>query len=212
MANYFTFRVDALPSVTRDSIITFFSNLSVRHLVVHEISDVTKKPHYQGWLYTDLSNQSMQNRIKKAWPEVTSTKRGRSSGHYSCAPVRKDTYKEYCLKGTATELPDVVSMQLAPFEEIDIPDIHAKWWAAREADAPRLTIVQEGIAHFNVQNMSGFYNHDKRRRVAEWLVNRFAGRGVNSYLLKNYINGILCVVDADYKEQYIAQLADTERW
>ena len=213
MSNLYTFRVDEVEGVTRETIVSFLGKMSCRHVVVREISDVTKKPHYQGWVYSDLSIQSWQNKIKQQWPNVRGTTRGRSSGHYSCAVVRKDTYKSYCLKGTPTELPDVVSMQLAAFEEIDIAGLHRQWWSQQASTSPKkVHIVEEGIEVFRSRDWSYGVDHiEKRREVAEWIINKYEGKGVNSFLVKNYINGILCVVDTSYKQQYIDQLA-LDKW
>lgn len=215
MANHYTFRVDEVDGVTRDGIISFLTKMNCRHVVAYEISDVTKKPHYQGWVYSDLSIQSWQNKIKQQWPAVRGAGRGRSSGHYSCAPVRKDTYIGYCLKGTSTDLPDVVSMQLAPFETLDVPSIHRQWWSQQASTTPKkVHVVEEGIAVFRSHDWG--HLHDdmcaKRAEVAEWIINKYEGRGQNSFLIKNYINGILCVTDPDYKKQFINQLAYTDRW
>lgn len=215
MACQYTFRVDEVEGVTRESIISFLTKMGCRHVVCFEISDVTKKPHYQGWVYSDLSVQSWQNKIKAAWPAVAGKTRGRSSGHYSFAPVRKDTYEAYCLKGTPTDLPDIVSMQLAPFEELDVPSIHRQWWSHQASSSPKkVHIVEEGIAVFRSYDW-GHRAEDmcaKRAEVAEWIINKYEGRGQNSFLIKNYINGILCVADPDYKQQFISQIANCDRW
>lgn len=215
MSHQYTFRVDEVEGVTRQSIISFLSRMSCRHVVAYEISDITKKPHYQGWVYSDLSIQTWQNKIKSEWPAVRGTKRGRSSGHYSCAPVRKDTYVGYCLKGTSTELPDIVSQQLAPFEELDVVAIHRQWWS-KQASTPdrKVHVVEEGINVFRSHDWqcSSDDMFAKRAAVAEWIINKYEGKGLNSFLIKNYINGILSVIDRDYKTQFINQIACTERW
>lgn len=215
MSKQFTFRVDAIEGVTRESIKSFLSELACNHVVAYEISDKTKKPHYQGWVWTDLSNQTLQNRIKTAWPSVKGVTRGRTSGKYSAAPVRTDTWEAYCLKGTPTELPDVVSAQLAPFETLDIDNIHRQWWSKQASAPPRAQhIVQEGIAVFQSYEWSSYPDDmlAQRKEVAEWLINKYEGKGINSFLMKNYINGILCVTTPEYKKQYIDQLAYTDRW
>ncbi len=232
MANLYTFRVDELestevvekdvdgnevtrviPGVTRESVVSFLSALGCKHVVCREISDVTKKPHYQGWVYLDLSKQTYANRIKKQWPIVCGAKRGRSSGHYSAAEVRKDTYKAYCLKGTPTEQPDVVSMQLAPFEELDIPAMHRQWWSNQASTVPKhVHIVEEGIEVFKAYEWSSDDMGAKRMDVALWLSNKYSGRGKNSFLFKNYINGILSEIDQDYNKQFCQQIAYTDRW
>lgn len=215
MANHYTFRVDEVEGVTRESVKSFLNSLNCQHVVCYEISSVTKKPHYQGWVRIDMSQQTWANRIKKQWPAVCSSKRGRSSGHYSGAVVRKDTYESYCLKGTATELPDIVSMLLAPFQTLDVESIHRKWWSTQASTSPKIVhIVEEGIAIFKSYDWP--HCHDdmnaKRMEVALWLSNKYAGKGKNSFLFKNYINGILSEVDSDYNRLFCSQIAYSDRW
>ena len=215
MSKHYTFRVDEVEGVTRESVISFLCKHFPRHVVCYEISDITKKPHYQGWVYTDLSTQTAQNRIKSQWPSVRGTTRGRSSGRYSIAPVRKDTYEAYCLKGTPTDLPDIVSMQLAHGEELDVAAIHRQWWSQQASTSPKqIHIVEEGISIF--QSYAWKCSDDdfaaKRMEVATWLSNKYAGRGKNSFLFKNYINGILSEVDEDYNKYFCQQIAYDTRW
>lgn len=215
MSNYYTFRVDEVEGVTRETVRKFLSDNVGRHCVCYEISDVTKKPHYQGYVYTDMSVQTMQNRIKAKWPSVKGVRRGRSTGHYSCAVVKKDTYVGYILKGTCTELPDIVSMQLGVGEELDVESIHRDWWSRTATCAPKkVHIVEEGVAVFNSYEWGSSHDdmYAKRQAVAEWIVNKYEGRGLNSFLIKNYINGILCVTDSEYKKQFVKQLAWCDKW
>lgn len=215
MPTQYTFRVDVVEGVTRESVKEFLDSLSCRHVVCYEISDITQKHHYQGWVSLDLSQQSFANRIKKRWPSVCTKQRGRSSGHYSATVVKKDTYNAYILKGTPTELPDIVSMQLGVNEHIDVESIHRQWWSHQASSTPKkVHIVEEGIDVFRSYNwVCG--EHDmfaKRAEVAEWVINKYEGKGLNSFLIKNYINGILCVTDRDYKNQFIQQVANSDRW
>lgn len=214
MANKFTFRLDDVEGVSRESVKAFLSRYAEAHCVCFEISDKTKKPHYQGWVYTNLSSQTMANRIKEAWPAVKSTKRGRSTGKYSCAKIRKDTYEAYCLKGTPTELPDIVSCQNT-IEGYDIESMHRQWWS-QHASTPskNVHVVEEGITVFRSYEWSCSSDDmiAKRLEVAKWLSIKYAGKGKNTFLFKNYINGILSEVDESYNEQFCAQIAYSDRW
>lgn len=214
MANYLTFRVDEVEGVTRESIKAFVEKYSVSHCVCYEISDKTKKPHYQGWIRTDVTSQTMGNRIKAQWPAVVSNKRGKSSGKYSSAPVRKESYQYYCLKGTPTELPDIVT-RTNTLDDFDVESIHRKWWSQYASTQPKnVHIVEEGIEVFKSFEWSCSPDDlaMKRLEVAKWLSIKYAGKGKNSFLFKNYINGILTEVDESYNDQFCSQIAYSERW
>lgn len=212
MARQLTFRLDVVEGVTRESVVAFVTRNSASHLVVHEISEKTHKPHYQGWIWTDVTEQTMKNRIKKQWPAVASTQRGRGTGKYSCAPVRKQTYEAYCLKGTETDLPDIVSGQL-PIG-YDLESEHRKWWSQYASSSPKkVHIVEEGIAVFSSREWPRDVDiFVKRREVLEWLLDKYSGKGQNSFLMKNYINGILNEVCPEHREEFIRQVVYSERF
>lgn len=148
------------------------------------------------------------------WPAAKGSKPGRSNGSYSCSPVRKDTYERYILKGTPTELPDVVSMQLAPYQVIDIDAEHRQYWSSNPSTSSSrvVHIVEEGIALFGDYDWQGVDMYQKRMIVARWLSEKYRGKGKNSFLFKNYINGILTCVDSDYDREFCRQVAESINW
>lgn len=210
----YTFRVDEVDGVTRDSVKQFLAKFGGRHVVCYEVSDVTKKPHYQGWVELSLSQQTWQNRIKDAFPAVRGSTRGRGNGKYSAAIVRKDTYEHYILKGTPTDYPDVVSMQLAIGEHLDIESIHRQWWSrhASTAHEKKVHIVQEGIEVFRSTDWGTDDIHAKRAVVLKWIMNKYEGKGHSSFLFKNYLNGILNVVSPDHSEEFERQIVYADKW
>lgn len=212
MANYLTFRLDAsVDGATREAVVEFLNKRTESHCVCYEISDVTKKPHYQGWMYTNLSKQTMSNYIKKRWPGATGTRRGRSSGKYSCVPVKKETYVGYTLKGTPTELPDIVSGQLPIGYDLEAE--HRKWWSNQASTVPAsVHVVEEGIDVFTGYDWGDANVIDKRTIVVGWLCTKYSRRGQNSFLFKNYVNGILNETCPEHKAEFIRQVAQSERW
>lgn len=210
----FTFRLDEdVEGVTRESVKEFLQSLNCIHVVAYEISDKTKKPHYQGWVRIDCTYATWGNKIKDRWPQLRERKqKGRKQGAYSGAPVRQQTYYDYIKKGTRDAVADIVSYMLPIGEALDLEGAHHRWWAYQAAALEnKVTIVEEGIAAFAEQEF-GDDMHEARIVVARWLVNKGIGRAMNSFLYKNYINGILCGVSSQYKESFIRQLAETDRW
>lgn len=212
MARQLTFRVDVVEGVTRESVVEFVSSNSTSHCVCYEISEKTKKPHYQGWIWTDVTEQTMKNRIKKKWPAVAGKQRGRSSGKYSCAPVRKSTYEAYCLKGTESELPDIVTGQLPMGYDLEAE--HRKWWSQYASSIPKsVHVVEEGIEVFSSKEWPSDYDVcAKRGEVCDWLKSKYSGRGQNSFLFKNYINGILNEVCQEHYQEFRRQIVYADRW
>jgi hypothetical protein len=205
-----------VPGVSVQSIQQFMSELGCRHLIVREIAEDTKKLHYQGFVWLDCSYVTWTNKIKARWPFVKG-ERGRSRGLYAGAPVRlEERYYRYICKGqSATQGPDVITSQFGSFEEFDVSSWHRAWWSSEGASTSKKQhIVEEGIARFSSYDWS-CDNDDllqKRREVTEWVIDKYKGRGENTFLIKNYVNGILCFSDTNYKRAYINQIAECERW
>lgn len=219
--NDYTFRLDAecegVRGATHDNVRQFLQSLNCVHVVAYELSDDTKKWHYQGWVRHNMSYQAWGNLIKERWPDVTQQGRGRpakSTGKYSAALVRKPTYYDYVLKGTREDTAEVLSYMLPIGETLDLEGAHRRWWSYQAAALEKkVSIVEEGITVFkDCVELSSDDVYHNRVLVATWLVNKQIGKGMNSFLYKNYINGILCGVSSEYKRQFIRQLAETDRW
>lgn len=210
----YTFRIDEdVEGVTRESVKEFLEALNCIHVVAYEISDKVGKPHYQGWVRIDCTYNTWGKKIKERWPQLQERKaKGRKQGAYSGAPVREKVYYDYVLKGTKEATADIVSAMLPIGETLDLKGTHQRWWAYQAAALEKkVTLVEEGIAAFTEYEFSDDMQ-EARTVVAKWLVNKGIGKAMNSFLYKNYINGILCGVSSQYKELFIRQLADTERW
>lgn len=217
----FTFRLDAecegVRGATHERVRQFLQSLNCAHVVAYELSDEKKKWHYQGWVRHSMSYQKWTSLIKETWPDVIGSGRGRrgtTTGKYSGAEVRKESYYDYVLKGTASCEAEVVSYLLPPGQILDLTGAHRRWWSYQAAALEKkVTIVEEGITVFrDCLELSSDDMHHNRTLVATWLVNKHLGKGMNSFLYKNYINGILCGVSQEYKALYIRQLAETDRW
>lgn len=202
---YYTFRVDELEGVTRSRVKSFLDGGDCgTHCVVFEISEKTAKPHYQGWVHTDLGEQTWRSRIKKAFPECVSKRKGRSSGKYSTSPVKDmETYMLYCMKGTAVDLPDIVSMQAAVGEEIDVAAMHRQYWSHPKhtsTSEKKYHVLEEAIQYFTSHMWrNGIDEYEKRELVVGWFMRRCVekNKGINSFLIRSYSNTVIASLDPD---------------
>lgn len=206
MANTYTLRVDAVEGITRDKIISFCKSVGfVDHVVVHEISSETQKPHYQGYVTTDIKHQAYQKRVIKAFPEVVATGCRGGRGMYSAGVVKDaDSYHRYLMKGTPSSPPDVVTSSI----QLNLDELWKASQTAEEAKKRRDTskidktkhIVQRGIDHFKMVEWPRHY--DERRKQSEvfyWVANdmRDAGKLHDDFLVIKYINSILIGVSPE---------------
>lgn len=210
MAKQYTFRVDELEGVTRDSVVTWLTKNVGAHTVCREISDKTKKPHYQGWIWSDLSAQTLGNRIKSQWPNVKGT-RGRSTGGYSCAPVRKDTYELYVLKGTREAEPDIVSMQPRVGEVLDVSASWRQYWSRDTSAVPKnMHIVDEAIEFYKAYTWSEDEDvYIRRRHVAKWMYDKMVElkkTSFDSYRTRGWLNAVCARTDPEFREVFVTQV------
>lgn len=203
-----SFRVDELEGITRQGIVEFLTKHTGRHVVCREISEKTKKPHYQGWVEHSTDIQTFRLALKKAFPVLASTKRG-GDGSYSLAVIKKKEYKRYILKGTPEQRPDIVSMQLAPNEAIDVDREHAEYWRVNKESKQK-----ENKAHW-IHDAVKYFEHyefiddaSKRRIVAEYVVDYQLTEKISLdvFRTRSYVNYICSRIDKDFKEDFICEV------
>lgn len=223
MANYLTFRVDELPAtiiqgvhyppVNRETVLSFLHKYVGAHCVVYEVSDKTQKPHYQGWVYTDLSKETLANRIKATWPQVKGT-RGRSKGHYSCVRVAKpESYPLYVLKGTREHVADIVSMQPRIGETIDLEASHRQYWSRDTSVIPKnMHVVDEAIEFYNHYTWGPDEDSLSRRAViCEYIVRRLVDTKKTShdtYRTRTWLNSVCNQCDPEFRQIFISEVCN----
>lgn len=217
-----TFRLDVCsPLITDARVKEFLAKHTGSHCVAFELADKTKKAHYQGWIDVELNHQNLGNLVKKEFPEVKEgAAKGRGKGHYSVAPIRKsiDEVHRYTCKGTVRLMPKIVSSQFTVEEHDTFADFkkhHDDYWAiwGDVVDKKRQgEVVMRGIEHFKNYEYVDNSFLTKRYAVAEWLSKEYAGKGKNSFLFKNYINGILTETCEAYNREFCRQIAESDRW
>lgn len=203
-----TFRVDELEGITRQGIIHFLSTYTGRHVVVREISEKTKKPHYQGWVEPLSDIQVFRKEMLKAFPVLRSTKRG-GDGSYSLAEIKKKEYKRYILKGTPEERPDIVSMQLATNESIDVDREHAEYWRVNA-----VVVKKENKGHWIHDAVEHFRHYEfvdacsKRRIITEYVVDYQLSEKISLdvYRTRGYVNFICARIDKEFREDFICEV------
>lgn len=68
-----------------------------KYIISYEIAKKTKKPHYQGIIFTTCKNETYKKRLEKLFPEWKGT-RGGKCGLRSFAPVKEDSWEVYIVK------------------------------------------------------------------------------------------------------------------
>lgn len=98
--NKYTFRLDVIDQVTEENTFTRIQECMKRFdrcCISYEIAEKTKKPHYQGIVYSDLKYETYKAYCNKFFPEWKGEGRGNGSSR-SFAVVKQDTYEAYVCK------------------------------------------------------------------------------------------------------------------
>jgi len=217
MSQYYSLRLDERDGVSRDRVIDFCRKGSYdEYVVVHEVASVTGKPHFQGYIKTDVKPQAYQKRVIAAFPELVARGGSGKRGGYSAAAIKDiEAYRRYIMKGTSTSLPVVIvsSIQLS-LEELwsEARKVEDKK-AQRAASGDDESIFGRGVAHFRdvAKNWSDCLSQDeKHREVCRWLLRDYVERkkAPNDYLIRSYITGILNVVDEASFDYCVRRIVD----
>jgi len=209
----FTFRIDESVEVTRQAVVSFLSKHVGAHCVVREISDVVKKPHFQGWVCTDMSIQVLRGRLLKEFPSVdgrgSGQRKQRGGGAYSIATVKKvEEYKRYVCKGTKENPPDVVSLQTAIGEVVDVHVLWVAYWKQNESSETEkgesLHIVDKAIEHFTNYQWSEVDDMDQKRyKIIQWMYrNCGKKKSLNTYMFKGFVNAVCKETCPEFEEVF----------
>lgn len=94
-----TFRIDVLSEIKdiEERIKSALIDFS-KYAIAFEISEVEKKPHYQGIVFSSQSSETYKKKMENAFPEWKG-KRGDKCGKRSFAPVKElSSYQSYIFK------------------------------------------------------------------------------------------------------------------
>lgn len=204
---FVTFRLDeSVPGVSRETVKEFLA--AYPHFVVREISEKTKKPHYQGYVSIAFTHKTMQNHITAKWPGAKSHKRG-GENKYSCSPVKDlEAYRRYLCKGTEEALPDVVSTWQLDMTDDVVERLHREHHGSAPAQSKKIHIVKRGIDHFKSFDWGGDDVYGRRRQVLEWMMEQLHGAGHDEYRIGSWLNGILNGVDEEHQRQFITRVVN----
>lgn len=214
MANLFTFRVDVLEGVTHESMKSFLATYTTKHVIAHEISDLVKKEHYQGWIYTDLKKQNFALKIKSTWPILKGRVGGRG-GKYSVAAIKNfQNYQRYVCKGKKNNPPNIAFKQIGIDEIIDTDELHRQYWAYENIDengqSKPVHIYDKSIEHF--ENYSWNEEDDtltRRSIIAKYMLSEMklnSNKQINSYGFRNWLNAITLRLVPSYEEFLLAEV------
>lgn len=165
------------------------------YLVVIETE--ANRPHFQGYVHSEIKLQTLRVRLKTAFPECV------GNNGYSLKTLRKDieSYRRYLLKGTKLSKPEVVMHYGIDLSPEFIESEWKKFWIVRDQIDAHATDVQKAVAHFrSFENVS-------QADVVEWFLARVVGvKGVNEYKIRNDSISVLAALYSDYRSSVVSRI------
>lgn len=185
------------------------------YVVVHEVAKETGKPHFQGYVITEVKLRAYQARVRVAFPELVGKK-----GTYAASEVKDPlAYKRYIMKGTADEPPVVVasSIQLCIDdlwkESRVVEEDKARKGKDRRGEAPEKSVYERCLAAMRC--ISETWSDDMHvssmhRAVATWVVQDHVDRRkpINNFLVSNTVLGIVAALNHRAKEDIVEAIVD----
>lgn len=198
-ANIYTFRVhEKTEDVAsfRARIIDFLAKLDGSYVICREVD--ANRPHYQGWVRTELKLQALRKRVKTAFPEI------RGNEDYSIGKVKEfDRYQRYTVKGTITSEPDVVCMLGHGIDREYILTQYAEFWKQN------VTIVRSSQTIMSAakewwEKAEAPTRRDLAAYICDVLTER--NKDLNIYKIRNIINAVIYSCDPTGREVVLDEI------
>lgn len=173
------------------------------HLCVKEVAEVTLKRHYHILLYTEFGDSKLRKNVTAQFPWAVAPTRG-GKGSYSIQKARDERMvRKYCMKGTATRPPVIVSCTFADM------NVASEWAVAREYYASKRAAKLFNRASDYFASIKDEYSvATATRMLAAFIVDDCfqEGKGVDRYKMSAIIRTILAGHDPDSRTALIDSL------
>lgn len=206
MATTIAIRIHDIDDTTRSKIGNFLATIAGSYCISRETYECIR-PHFQGWIRTDIKLQALRERLYRAMPEIRGTGKGRGNSAYSLAAVRDaDRYKFYILKGSPTELPDIVFRSGYDISQDDINRMHEEYWKTRTTSnaSEKRTVTTRILDWSKDQSFEGMTTYDIEDVVGSKVIEEYikADKLMMLHQMNGLYNLVMCKVSPGYKRDF----------
>lgn len=200
MANVYAVRFH-LGDDARDRVIALCERTGGSYVIARETD--ASRPHYQGWIRTDIKEGTLRPRIKKAFPECVGNK------GYSLGKVRDfESYSRYVLKGTKEEVADVVcycGLQITPEY---LANEHRAYWSKAEKPGKSNRAIVEEVHEWVVEQkkVREVTRRDIAARVCDTLVAR--KKALSTFHVRGVVNTVAYLTDMTSREIILDEIVN----
>lgn len=191
MAHAYTLRLDVIDeveeSVIQQRIESALSKYS-KYLVYHEYAAETKKPHFQGIVWSDQGHDTYKKYMEGLFPEWRGTRGCKGAGKRSFAAVKTDNYEIYITKDGDQRLikgytvDEVSELQSKSYQKAEKPK------AVRKKD---LTSFQKALEYVKSR---GEHHLMEPQRIARVLIDYYTTQvrcEPSDYMIKNMVKSVM---------------------
>lgn len=199
MANAYTIRVHEINDTIRERLVRQLERTGGSFLLVRETQ--ANRAHYQGWVRTDLTQQTFRVRIKNALPECVGNRA------YSIGAVRDlEAYFAYMMKGTREEVPDVVAYWGIDLSEEIIRDKHRAYWSLHDKPTKDNTksVMSELREWASLQELPT--RAELARKACDIMVGRH--KVLNLFYVRALVNSVAYQTNHDERENIIDEIVN----
>lgn len=206
MATTIAIRIHDLDDSTRSKIGNFLGTIDGSYCIARETYECIR-PHFQGWIRTDIKIQALRERLYRAMPEIRGTGKGRGNSAYSLSAVRDiDRYKYYILKGSPQELPDIVFRSGYDLSQEDINRIHTEYWKTRTTSnaKEKRTITNRILDWSKEQSFENMTTLDMEEVIGSKIIEEYikSEKLMMLHQMNGLYNLVMCTVSPGYKRDF----------
>lgn len=169
---------------------------------VFALETKANREHVQGWVRTELSQQTFRARIKRMFPGVVGNK------GYSVRVVRDfDAYSDYVLKGTPTDVATVVAHHCVQMSDEYLAAAHRRYWSKHGSKSSSKTAIVEEVFCW----ANSFAEAPDRRSIVERVCDVISGRNKPLMVpyVKGVVNSVMYKLDGTEKNRLIEYITDS---
>lgn len=201
MANVYALRIHELADDCRRRVIALCESTGGSYVVAREAD--AARPHFQGWIRTDIKDKALRSRVKKAFPECIGNK------GYSLGKVRDlEAYSRYVLKGTREEIADIVAAYGLEITPEYLANEHRAYWSAAEKPSKSNRSLVEEVHEWAVEQRRE--KEVTRRDIAQRVCDTLAARkkAISVFHVRGVTNTVAYLTDLMSREIIIDEIVN----
>jgi len=210
MSQTYAIRIHELDETIRHKLGSFLDSISGSYVIARETYECMR-PHFQGWIRTETLIPALRERLYRAMPEIRGRGKGRGNAVYSLSHVRDiDRYQYYILKGSPTELPDIIFRSGVALSSDDITVMHKKYWESKTettSNAKRNT-TQTLIDWVKEQSFDDMQEYQVRQIIGDKIIAEYirTEKLMMTHQMSGVYNLCMCMASESFKREFHAKL------